>query len=236
MSVQGENLGKGGVDLTPSDERSAPLPPSELPASSDKLTRSDAVPQVNGGKLLPRETGHDIGMGSPVPLSKETIEVITRLRNLKVREYPSFHLTWNVHKPFQDEDEDWSRWRDVVFKAKGVLAPRDMKIKAAPPQNRRKRGGPAVIEESETSSRTEQQLTNEEVAARMTEPETTQGASESLPPLDKNGHQYCPECYLPLHPDPKPEKLYIFLHALRYTTSLGSFETEMPDWAAEGWT
>ena len=84
---QGDNLGKGGVDLAPSDERSAPLPPSELPASSDNLTRSDAVSQVNGGKLLPRETGHDIGMGSPVPLSKETVEVITRLRNLKVREY-----------------------------------------------------------------------------------------------------------------------------------------------------
>lgn len=45
---------------------------------------------------------------------------------------------------------------------------------------------------------------------------------------------YCPECYLPLHPDPKPEKLYIFLHALKYTISLGEFSTEMPDWAAEG--
>ncbi|THU86790.1 hypothetical protein K435DRAFT_682969, partial [Dendrothele bispora CBS 962.96] len=47
---------------------------------------------------------------------------------------------------------------------------------------------------------------------------------------------YCPECYLPLHPDLKPEQLYIFLHALRYTTSLGCFETEMPEWSAEGWT
>jgi hypothetical protein len=46
---------------------------------------------------------------------------------------------------------------------------------------------------------------------------------------------YCPECYLPLHPDPKPERLYIFLHALRYTTSLGTFETDMPEWAEEGW-
>ena len=87
-NFQGENLGKGGVDVTPSDERSAPLPPSELPSSSDRLTRSDAVSQINGGKLLPRETGHDIGMGSPVPLSKETVEIITRLRNLKVRGYP----------------------------------------------------------------------------------------------------------------------------------------------------
>jgi len=54
-------------------------------------------------------------------------------------------------------------------------------------------------------------------------------------PALENDDLYCPECYLPLHPDPKPEKLYIFLHALRYTTSLGSFETEMPEWAAEGW-
>ena len=45
---------------------------------------------------------------------------------------------------------------------------------------------------------------------------------------------YCPDCYLPLHPDPNPEKLYIFLHALRYTTSLGTFETEVPAWTAPG--
>jgi tRNA pseudouridine synthase 9 len=49
-------------------------------------------------------------------------------------------------------------------------------------------------------------------------------------------HHYCPECYLPLHPDPNPEKLYIFLHALRYTTSLGEFSTDMPEWSEEGWT
>jgi len=37
-----------------------------------------------GPKRLPRETGEDIGMGSPVPLSKEAVGVITRLRNMKV--------------------------------------------------------------------------------------------------------------------------------------------------------
>jgi len=226
--------------VTPSDERSAPLPPSEFPESSDRLTRSDAVSQVNGGKLLPRETGHDIGMGSPVPLSKETVEVITRLRNLKVRGYSPPHLSYAraLTCPFQDEGEDWSRWRDVIFKAKGVLAPKDIKVKTAPPQNRRKRGGPAVIEESETSSVTTQaepQFVREEVIVRMNDPGIAEGTGGPLPTLDENGYQYCPECYLPLHPDPKPEKLYIFLHALRYTTSLGSFETEMPDWAAEGW-
>ena len=100
VDFQGENLGKGGVDVSPSDEQSTPLPPSELPASSDRLTRSDAVSQVNGGKLLPRETGHDIGMGSPVPLSKETVEVITRLRNLKVWGYLlPYLLREGTHEP-----------------------------------------------------------------------------------------------------------------------------------------
>ena len=90
--------------------------------------------------------------------------------------------------------------------------------------------------ESETSSiTTGPQLANDEVAVALNDPEAAKGTDEPLPALDENGCQYCPECYLPLHPDPKPEKLYIFLHALRYTTSLGSFETEMPDWAAEGW-
>src|SRR5262245_21161971 len=44
----------------------------------------------------------------------------------------------------------------------------------------------------------------------------------------------CSKCFLPLPPDPKPGDLSIFLHALRYTTSLGSFETEMPEWTKEG--
>lgn len=64
-------------------------------------------------------------------------------------------------------------------------------------------------------------------------PEQTKGAGSA--PQDTTQMHYCPECYLPIHPDPKPERLYIFLHALRYTTNLGSFETEMPAWATKGW-
>lgn len=84
------------------------------------------------------------------------------------------------------------------------------------------------------------------IAAR--EQETTQASGESLRADDKpedeavgpvgetpEGKLYCTECYLPLHPDPPPGKLYIFLHALRYTTSHGAFETGMPWWADEKW-
>lgn len=62
-----------------------------------------------------------------------------------------------------------------------------------------------------------------------------QAAAQIVVQEQNDGALYCGECYLPLHPDPPPERLYIFLHALRYTTSLGVFETEMPAWAAEGW-
>ena len=243
---------------------------------------------VAAAKLLPRETGHDIGMGSPVPLSAELVGIITRLRNMKVSihciEYVRHPLT---HPPLlsarpllQDEDEDWSRWRDVVFRAKGALSPYGVNV-PLPPQNRRKRGGPvqtpasqgdsaagadrkgdsAVNADNDTVQLDEQppQLTVEEALAKLESfrtppppPIVSPSTDDSVPlptsladsvlapaeeaPAEADTASYCPECYLPLHPDPKPERLYIFLHALRYTTSLGSFETEMPEWAAEGWT
>ncbi|KAH7921640.1 pseudouridine synthase [Leucogyrophana mollusca] len=242
VKIWGKNLGKGGIDVVPSEERSAPTPPAHLQCEKNPETPSD--PTEEKAKLLPRETGHDIGMGSPVPLSSEAVGIITRLRNMK------------------DEDEDWSRWRDVVFRAKGALTPKDFPRAPLPPQNRRKRGGPSFqhpswqnttsqpepsgedplrtadhvpsANESLDPSESSAQFSAEEVLARLPSmetpvPESTEGDTQSTTTL------YCPECYLPLHPDPKPERLYIFLHALRYTTTLGSFETEMPQWAAEGW-
>lgn len=165
----------------------------------------------------------------------------------------------------KDEDEDWSRWRDVVFRAKGRLHPKGMPQQKLPPQNRRKRGGPAwtgtetETESPATDSPAVTPLTEEEALAILdpaSESQRTENPLVRVAPLpdaptesgrakqvaaqiavreENDGALYCGECYLPLHPDPQPERLYIFLHALRYTTSLGVFETEMPEWAAEGW-
>ena len=77
--------------MTPSTSREAPAPPAHLQA----LTDAQGSPETLGNtanptlgdivnKRLPRETGEDIGMGSPVPLSSEAVGVITRLRNMKV--------------------------------------------------------------------------------------------------------------------------------------------------------
>lgn len=172
----------------------------------------------------------------------------------------------------QDEDEDWGRWRDVVFRAKGALTPHGIKFTPVPPQNRRKRGGPAFLKdpvvaedksawtkykdtalakvEVETEATRPLQLTTSEALSKIAtmhsavfpSPDAlspvnliTNTSTTTAPTTTTDGMTYCPECYLPLHPDPKPDRLYIFLHALRYTTSLGCFETDMPEWAAEGW-
>lgn len=260
--AQGENLGKGGIDIAPSEEREAPQAPAHLqfdPSTNpeslghplDGSKREDGE-AINGEeslptrKLLPRETGHDIGMCSPVPLSAEAVGIITRLRNMK------------------DESEDWGRWRDVVFRTKAALAPRNIEIPPSPHHTRRRRRGAAsastpentTVSEPVASNATsspadadvrEDQLTAEDVAKIATDtaspaPESTSATTTETPvpatpnPLsDPDGMHYCPECFVPLHPDPKPESLYIFLHAMRYTTSLGEFETQMPEWAAEGW-
>lgn len=81
------------------------------------------------------------------------------------------------------------------------------------------------------------QLSAEDAEAKVAEYEDllAKDASPEERVQEGKNMSYCPECYMPLHPDPKPEKLYIFLHALRYTTSLGCFETDMPVWAQKGW-
>ncbi|KAH9971776.1 pseudouridine synthase [Russula compacta] len=257
--IWGPNLGKGGIDTTPSHQRAPPVAPAHLlgtDTADSTYTNPVASPRNRSpsSQPLPRETGQDIGMGSPVPLSAEAVRVITRLRNMK------------------DEDEDWSRWRDVVFKAKGRLHPKGMPPQKLPPQNRRKRGGPAWTEaETETETAAGSLLDKDQPprrpeAAPLTEEEALAILDPASPPAENplvrvapppdaptetgrakqaaaqiavqeenDGALYCSECYLPLHPDPPPEKLYIFLHALRYTTSLGVFKTDMPEWAAEGW-
>ena len=92
---QGEKLGAGGIDTLPSNERSAPVPPPHLQSMTEMQGNPESLSNASGSlddtssdgsqqRLLPRETGEDIGMGSPVPLSGEAVGIITRLRNRKV--------------------------------------------------------------------------------------------------------------------------------------------------------
>lgn len=105
----------------------------------------------------------------------------------------------------KDESEDWGRWRDVIFRAKKALNPvveREWERAKAGGDNA---GASKPERVKEMTSFTEEQLQSE----------------DKLPDevsVAEDGSLYCTECYLPLRPDPKPESLYIFLHALRYAT------------------
>ena len=47
---------------------------------------------------------------------------------------------------------------------------------------------------------------------------------------------FCQTCFVPIADDPDPETLFIYLHALRYTTeALGVWETPLPRWAGDDW-
>lgn len=134
------------------------------------------------------------------------------------------------------------------------MRPQHMVIEPPPPQNQRKRGGRAEIISvapegklniqstiSEGSSLDCQLEDKPDASAPQLATEDVLNKIASMEPVSdpntiiQSDNLYCPDCYLPLHPDPKPEKLYIFLHAMKYTTSLGAFSTEMPEWAEEGW-
>ncbi|KAH9163785.1 pseudouridine synthase [Lactarius sanguifluus] len=97
----GPNLGKGGIGTTPSDDRAPPVAPAHL-VGTDTADSTRVAPESDPGtgtsvhpspQLLPRETGKDIGMGSPVPLSAETVGVITRLCDMKQQQQQPVPLT-----------------------------------------------------------------------------------------------------------------------------------------------
>lgn len=65
--------------------------------------------------------------------------------------------------------------------------------------------------------------------------QSTHAASSVHEEVADDGRGYCPDCFLPLVPDPPAESLYIYLHAIRYETEEWSYEDEMPWWARENW-
>lgn len=203
-----------------------PNPHAPLTSSTEDDTARD-LPQRT---RLPREDGTDIGISSPVALSDEAVGIISKLRNLK------------------DQDEDYSRWKDVIFRAKNAeaLDPGSMANRAKGLDARASRRAKEIEDENSNA----EDLLRESGPIRIKtdgaassilsatsdrlEPITSAPPISSVDPHETDG-RYCPECYLPLQPDPQPEKLFIFLHAWRYTTKEWSFKTDMPFWAAKGY-
>jgi hypothetical protein len=60
------------------------------------------------------------------------------------------------------------------------------------------------------------------------------GMDDDMVGRDEEG-EYCKKCGVPLLPDPRPEQLFIWLHAMRYTTDRWDFASELPSWARDDW-
>jgi hypothetical protein len=98
---------------------------------------------------------------------------------------------------------------------------------------------------TETESAGEAVYTPEEALAALARDAPAEDADagdddaipEALWPAARDGsaRRVCPACRACVRADPAPAELGIFLHALRYETSVGAWETEMPAWAADAW-
>ncbi|KZO92305.1 pseudouridine synthase [Calocera viscosa TUFC12733] len=186
---------------------------AQFPPADDPSTHRSELPQTAAAAaLLPRETGADIGLSSPVPLSSQAIQIIKSLRDQK------------------DKDEDWARWRDVVFRARdaGRFLRGQGRAESASGSEVARRGHYALQDPPADADADADESEERKGSERPKE-------EEFHPMLDPaTGTLFCPICYAPLHPDPKPERMYIFLHAWRYTTEEGCWESERPEWAEEG--
>ncbi|KAG8827734.1 hypothetical protein FRC19_000743 [Serendipita sp. 401] len=224
----GPKLGVGGIDTTPSVERFPPLPPSALTPNATKevispplLTDNEYLGKTN---IMPPNEFHQEALkvlnneSNRALLPRETGEDIGYASPIPLSSEAVKIIM--ALRNMKDGDEDWSRWRDNVFTGRKPLVP---PLPVGSWSNK-----PSVNEAAITARMLEGKDKNEIMTTDFL-PE----AEQIDQPSDEG--LYCKDCYLPLHPDPDPGKLYIFLHALRYTTDLGSFETETPWWARESW-
>ncbi|CCA66736.1 related to DRAP deaminase RIB2 [Serendipita indica DSM 11827] len=230
IQAPGPKLGQGGIDTTPSSERAPPVPPPSLtPSIPSSLATAPSALSPNDyrgrSNIMPLNTFHQEavqvlnGESSKVLLPRETGEDIGFASPVPLSAEAVKVIT--ALRNMKDGDEDWSRWRDNVFLGKKPLVP--------------------SVAVGSSSNKPASTVTNGEACGhegtQVLDNKDAQTEDDPVEPVGEtpDGKLYCTECYLPLHPDPPPGKLYIFLHALRYTTSHGAFETEMPWWADPNW-
>lgn len=107
----------------------------------------------------------------------------------------------------RDEKDDWGRWKDeTLFTEK--LAREGIEVATV--------AGP-----------------NGESAAAQRERAIPSGTNQDSVPDET---EYCPECLVPLTPDPEEEdSLFIYLHAIKYQTDDWTYEDDLPWWAHKDW-
>ncbi|ORY31392.1 pseudouridine synthase [Naematelia encephala] len=203
-AVWGPGIGRGGVKLAEPGESSASALATAIAArivknggSQNGAAKKDfADPSDNNREYA------NIDIASPIRLSSQAKDIIAKLRRQK------------------DEQEDWVKWKEVVFNIK------------------------TAQDSLETTDPTPPPTRSSIPHPRTVQSQIKAGLPDALPdetpsPLKPPAHLpegFCKECFIPVPDDPNPETQFIYLHALRYTTEgLGQWETPLPRWAGADW-
>ncbi|SPO27042.1 related to DRAP deaminase RIB2 [Ustilago trichophora] len=130
----------------------------------------------------------------------------------------------------QDGQEDWARWKDEVL-FKDMIAQEGLENVHVPgPNGRSSRPSDELLKRALAKL----ELDSGDIPSKgLNRPADLETAWQKR--VREQSSDFCPECKIPLLPDPKPEELYIYLHAIKYWTDEWSFEDALPWWAREDW-
>ena len=130
----------------------------------------------------------------------------------------------NVLRAQKDSDDGWSRWRDM----KGMEIARA--AAASGPTGVR-----SLVELDTVPDLSVPSLAPSTAPASTTPYVAPIGMPVDIKSVQEDPSAFCSKCYVPLVKDPRPEQLFIWLHALRYTTTEWDWKSEIPYWARESW-
>lgn len=130
----------------------------------------------------------------------------------------------------QDGQEDWARWKDEVLFREMIKEEGLENVHIPGPNGRSSRPSDDLLKRALQKL----EVSDGEIPAKgFNRPADIETAWQRR--VREQSSDFCPECKIPLLPDPKPEELYIYLHAIKYWTDDWVFEDSLPWWAREDW-
>jgi hypothetical protein len=234
ISHQGPALGKDGA----------------LPLNGRFVSRSKDIESLVAGEVstpadsaaspsFPAETKDTDPVPGSATSNGQGIEtVIANLRSVKVDYFSSVSFASRTHVWTQAEEGGveppyWPRFRQAVLAAKATVLSHDPRPTPPLPQRREGLVDDAAPSELSQYNRDEALSALNDASAQMDEADFD---LESVVQVQEDGIRVCADCRRPLKLDPDIGEMCIYLHALRYhSPSMGTYETEEPEWAHESW-
>ncbi|BEI80740.1 hypothetical protein CcaverHIS002_0112690 [Cutaneotrichosporon cavernicola] len=206
----GPGCGRGGVDLVEQGEQNTHLAAlaERVQAAKASGAKTGLPPPVpcDADRLAGREQGPERAATTRVTDNVDLtspIRLSTQARNVIA-----------TLRRQRDEAEDWVKWNEVVYATKKVQDALD--ASASEKDKRPKIPHPRMNQGARAQKAAER-------------PEIPEEAIRHMPRPAHIPKGFCHDCFVPVADDPDPSTLFIYLHALRYTTErLGTWATPLP--------